>query len=416
LQEDGETKLLSEELVVERINFVIQGSSRSWDGGADLCMNLIDGVPTIKYTVLKIINEVPNSEVIVVAPEYDKGGKLESIFSDLLGMGLRLYFGYNESPLARILAATEHLSDQDYVIRIDGLHHGVMLPHVLDLLGVAEANDAFLVKDQDDFPVQLTGDVYRVEALRRLLSGPISAPHHVHPKYAILEGYSERAIRVEPPPVSDDYLLQIRERSKSVYLESRLAVDDLVENSGSQMLFHYQLALEFLEESSRVLDIACGDGFGSRFLAKNGLSVVGGDICPLVIDRALELSHDCVNVEFQVLDVTCCSLEDSSFDAIVSMETIEHVEESLFLAECSRLLRPGGKLILSTPQNCLGHIPVCSEHLREYSLSQLMDALTPRFEVLKVIGIKQGQVTSSMDPIGSNTVVICRKRIATTAQ
>ena len=45
-----------------------------------------------------------------------------------------------------------------------------------------------------------------------------------------------------------------------------------------------------------------------------------------------------------------------------------------------------------------------------------MDALTPRFEVLKVIGIKQGQVTSSMDPIGSNTVVICRERIATTSQ
>jgi 2-polyprenyl-3-methyl-5-hydroxy-6-metoxy-1,4-benzoquinol methylase len=379
-------------------------------------MNLIDEIPTIKYTVLKIRNEIPNSEIIVVAPEYDKGGELEFIFSDLLGIGVRLYFGHNESPLTRIVAATQHLSDQDYVVRIDGLHHGVMLPHLMRLLRVAEENDAFLVKDRDDFPVQLTGDVYRVEALRRLINSPISASHHVHPKYAILDNYSERAIRVEPPPVTDDYLLQIRERSKSVYRESRLAVDDSVQNSGSQMLFHYQLALEFLEDSSRVLDIACGDGFGSRFLARNGLSVVGGDICPLVIDHALELSQGCLNVEFQVLDVTCCALEDSSFDAIVSMETIEHVEESAFLAECSRLIRPGGKLIISTPQNYIGHIPVCSEHLREYSLSQLLDTLTPRFEILKVIGIKQGQITSSIDLIGTNTVVVCRKGVATTLQ
>ena len=401
---------------MNKINFVIQGSSRSWDGGKDLCMNLIDEIPTIKYTVLKIINEIPNSEIIVVAPEYDKGGELEFIFSDLLGIGVRLYFGHNESPLTRIVEATQHLSDQDYIVRIDGLHHGVMLPHVMKLLRVAEENDAFLVKDRDDFPIQLTGDVYRVEALRRLINSPISASHHVHPKYAILDNYSERAIRVEPPPVTDDYLLQIRERSKSVYRESRLAVDDSVQNSGSQMLFHYQLALEFLEDSSRVLDIACGDGFGSRFLARNGLSVVGGDICPLVIDHALELSQGCLNVEFQVLDVTCCALEDSSFDAIVSMETIEHVEESSFLAECSRLIRPGGKLIISTPQNYIGHIPVCSEHLREYSLSQLLDTLTPRFEILKVIGIKQGQITSSIDPIGTNTVVVCRKGVATTLQ
>jgi len=401
---------------MNKINFVIQGSSRSWEGGRDLCMNLCDGIPTIKYTALRVMNEVPNSEIIVIAPEYDKDGEVEAIFSDLLGIGVRLYFGHNESPLARIVAATEHLSDHDYVVRIDGLHHGVMVQHVMKLLRVAEATNAFLVKDRDDFPIQLTGDVYRVEALRRLMSSPISASHHVHPKYAILENYMERAIRVEPPPVSDDYLLQVRERSRTVYRESRLAVDDLVQNSGAQMLFHYQLALEFIEDSSRVLDVACGDGFGSRFLARNGLSVVGGDICPLIIDRARELSQDFLNIDFKVLDVTCCTLEDSSFDAIVSMETIEHVEESSFLTECSRLIRPGGRLIISTPQNCFGHIPVCSEHLREYSLAQLMDTLTPRFEVLKVIGIKQGQITSSIDPIGTNTLVVCRKRDATTLQ
>lgn len=399
---------------MNKINFVIQGSS--WDGGTDLCMNLIDGVPTIKYTVLKIIKEIPQAEVIVVAPEYDRGGEFEFIFSDLLSRGLKLYFGYDESPLSRIVAATEHLSDIDYILRIDGLHHGVLSHHLVEMLRVAESNEAFLVKDRDDFPIQLTGDVYRVEALRRLIRIPISGPHHVHPKYAILDNYNDRSIRVEPPPVSDVYLSQIRERSKSVYRESRLAVDDSVINSGSQMLFHYQIALEFLEESSRILDIACGDGFGSRFLARNGLSVVGGDICPIVIGRAQELSRGFSNVDFSVLDVTCCTLEDSSFDAIVSMETIEHVEEKLFLAECFRLIRPGGFFILSTPQNYLGHIPVCSEHLREYSLSQLIDTLSPHFEILKVIGIKQGQITSSVDPIGTNVVVVCKKRIVATSQ
>src|SRR5207249_9324746 len=102
-----------------------------------------------------------------------------------------------------------------------------------------------------------------------------------------------------------------------------------------------------LVPEKRVLDIACGEGYGSAALARAGAaSVVGVDISA----EACEHARRKYGVDARVGRADRIPLPAGSIDVIVSFETIEHVERpESFLNECVRVLAPGGALILSTP-------------------------------------------------------------------
>lgn len=102
-----------------------------------------------------------------------------------------------------------------------------------------------------------------------------------------------------------------------------------------------------------VCDIACGCGYGSKFLSQHVEKVVGIDISQEAIEWACDkfvsdnLSFYCSNI-----------LEDwpveHQFDTIVSIETLEHVEKpEHFLASLANKLKPNGKLIMSIPNGPL---------------------------------------------------------------
>ncbi|MEW6517299.1 MAG: glycosyltransferase [candidate division FCPU426 bacterium] len=102
----------------------------------------------------------------------------------------------------------------------------------------------------------------------------------------------------------------------------------------------------------RVLDIACGEGYGSAWLARNAARVVGVDIDPQAVAYARE-RYPRGNLSFCVGSVDAVPVtEDHSLDLIVCFETIEHVEaekQEGFMREAKRLLAPGGSLMISTP-------------------------------------------------------------------
>jgi SAM-dependent methyltransferase len=111
----------------------------------------------------------------------------------------------------------------------------------------------------------------------------------------------------------------------------------------------YEFALKFVH-SGRVLDCACGAGYGSEMLAKAGDGtqlVVGVDIDPLAIEHA-RANHGGDRIEFVCADAI--RFESEAFDTIVSFETIEHVPDPHpMLDNFTRLLKPGGILIASVP-------------------------------------------------------------------
>ncbi|MBS0321707.1 MAG: class I SAM-dependent methyltransferase [Proteobacteria bacterium] len=102
----------------------------------------------------------------------------------------------------------------------------------------------------------------------------------------------------------------------------------------------------------RVLDCACGEGYGSALLAKTAASVAGVDIDGPTLAHARETYGTLAHVAFHQASAAALPFADASFDAIVSFETIEHLPADLqpaMLAEFARVLAPGGLVILSAP-------------------------------------------------------------------
>jgi SAM-dependent methyltransferase len=99
-----------------------------------------------------------------------------------------------------------------------------------------------------------------------------------------------------------------------------------------------------------VLDLACGVGYGSAFLAESAERVVGADADEKAIAYA-NARYAAPNVEYVVSDAASLPLPPASFDVVCSFETIEHLpDREAYLAEVVRVVRDGGALVVSTPR------------------------------------------------------------------
>lgn len=110
----------------------------------------------------------------------------------------------------------------------------------------------------------------------------------------------------------------------------------------------YLFALGFCR-GRRVLDIACGEGYGAALLATEAAGVVGVDVDAATVAHA-SVAYPLPNLCFVAGDATAIPLADASVEVVVSFETIEHfAEHERFLAELRRVLVPGGLLVISSP-------------------------------------------------------------------
>ena len=100
----------------------------------------------------------------------------------------------------------------------------------------------------------------------------------------------------------------------------------------------------------RVLDVACGEGYGSALLARHAAHVTGVDLSADAIAHAMRAYATVANVAFVAAPCTALPIPDASIDVAVSFETLEHIAaQEAFLDEIARVLVPGGVLILSCP-------------------------------------------------------------------
>ncbi|OGS99146.1 MAG: hypothetical protein A3F73_03760 [Gallionellales bacterium RIFCSPLOWO2_12_FULL_59_22] len=113
--------------------------------------------------------------------------------------------------------------------------------------------------------------------------------------------------------------------------------------------YHRYAFSRALARSKRVLDIACGEGYGSDMLAEVASNVTGIDIAAETIAHA-RATYRRMNLNFLQGACTSINLPDASIDLAVSFETLEHhAEHDLMLSELRRVLATNGMLIMSTP-------------------------------------------------------------------
>jgi ubiquinone/menaquinone biosynthesis C-methylase UbiE len=129
------------------------------------------------------------------------------------------------------------------------------------------------------------------------------------------------------------------------------SVDSLTIQRTELHLRRYHLASRYAR-GARALDCACGTGYGAAILARAGAATVHAiDRDPDTIAYARR-HHATPTVEFQIGDALATRLPGASVDLVTSFETIEHLPSpGAFADEIARVLRPGGVLILSTPND-----------------------------------------------------------------
>jgi ubiquinone/menaquinone biosynthesis C-methylase UbiE len=145
-------------------------------------------------------------------------------------------------------------------------------------------------------------------------------------------------------------------------------------------LARYEFAAKYALDR-QIADIACGTGYGSALLGQPACAskVMGIDIDAEAVAYA-NRNHSCERVSFVVASGDATPLADASVDLVVSFETIEHVpDDQRLLKEFHRILKPGGLMICSTPNEW--PLEIMEHHLRVYDRRSFEEIISRFFEL-----------------------------------
>lgn len=177
----------------------------------------------------------------------------------------------------------------------------------------------------------------------------------------------------------------------------------------------YSKAISFLNGDEKVLDIACGIGYGSFMIAreKMGVRVTGVDISDKAIQFA-ERYYSLPNIRYICGDCLKVDLAPEVYDVVVSFETIEHIENAPgLLARLNTTLKEQGVLILSTPNEVI--MPFNKDqfpyHVRHYSRTDLEKMLENNGFIIERVFCQKdrmsGEIHEGWD--GKFNIVVARK-------
>jgi SAM-dependent methyltransferase len=165
------------------------------------------------------------------------------------------------------------------------------------------------------------------------------------------------------------------------YTGERMVPDKADVKTFWEHIYRYRFATKFAR-GKVVLDIACGEGYGSAALKRAGAAkVIGVDLS----EEACAHVRSKYDIETRVGDAEAIPLDDSSVDLVVSFETIEHVgKPARFLDEIKRVLRPNGIVVISTPNRDPYHrdTPNNPYHCSELALREFAELCNARFKCL----------------------------------
>ena len=157
------------------------------------------------------------------------------------------------------------------------------------------------------------------------------------------------ALQKIPPGVLGRYPLECLAAERGLHM-------DMLRESGRRSDAHiarYELARGCVGRGDVVLDVTCGLGYGSAVLCQDTERVIGVDNSRFAIEYARASYGPPLPTEFEHCDAADLGfLEDGTVDVVAAMETLEHLPRpQAFLAEVRRVLRPGGRVVVSVPND-----------------------------------------------------------------
>ncbi|MFT3900552.1 MAG: class I SAM-dependent methyltransferase [Gordonia sp. (in: high G+C Gram-positive bacteria)] len=178
----------------------------------------------------------------------------------------------------------------------------------------------------------------------------------------------------------------------------------------------HEVAYEYiadLVDGKDVLEAGSGEGYGADLLSRRARSVVCVDYDQSAVEHTRARYPQLVVHQGNLIDLP---IADESVDVIVNFQVIEHLwDQPAFVAECHRVLRPGGRLLMSTPNRITftpgSDTPVNPFHTRELNAMELTELLVDgdgsgrAFTVEQMLGVHHGPRLLELDAKWDGSII-----------
>ncbi|HEY2203778.1 MAG TPA: class I SAM-dependent methyltransferase [Pseudonocardia sp.] len=157
-----------------------------------------------------------------------------------------------------------------------------------------------------------------------------------------------------------------------------------------------------------VLEAGCGEGYGAALLAARARTVLGLDYDALTAAHVARRYPAVCAVRGNLAHLP---LADGAVDVVANLQVIEHLwDQPGFLAECARVLRPGGELLVTTPNRITfspgRDTPLNPFHTRELAAAELDELLVAAgFEVIGLLGLHHGPALRALDAAHGGSLI-----------
>ncbi|MCH5643007.1 MULTISPECIES: bifunctional 2-polyprenyl-6-hydroxyphenol methylase/3-demethylubiquinol 3-O-methyltransferase UbiG [unclassified Gordonia (in: high G+C Gram-positive bacteria)] len=157
-----------------------------------------------------------------------------------------------------------------------------------------------------------------------------------------------------------------------------------------------------------ILEAGSGEGYGAAMIATVANSVTCVDYDQSAVEHTRRRYPGLIVHQANLIDLP---LPDASVDIVVNFQVIEHLwDQPAFVAECRRVLRPGGQLLMSTPNRITfspgRDTPLNPFHTRELSAAELTELLVHGgFEVSTMLGVHHGATLRHLDEKWGGSII-----------